>query len=643
MPPGSTTRIAAPSGLVAVLTLLTLELVRFSGPLLDSTYGRGGPVVVAAIAVLTYSAPGPMAALLLATMRRSARPWVGAVLLGTALLGLLRLTVQGLQGDARVVVGLVAVAVSVAVLVLAVSALVARPGGGRTAAGAVLSGAAASVGLQLVLGTWDAPWRQSVLGWSVAVVLVALSVLLGVQVRRGGSTGPGRPVRSLWVLGPALALGAMMLANPAFAAAQSGLPLAAAGPVLGVGLLLGAALVTRRPVVRRPSAGAAAAMLVVATAVALQVPGTSALAGALVLAALVTAQLSAALLVARAWSPSGDLRRARPSRALVTTAGTACVVGLATIGPLLLFQLDYDVPLGFPNAVVVVVTAAAVAAAGLRRAGGGASTSDGPLGGRGEVLLGAGALLLLGTGLALDPWSPDRDVEDPAYTGRLVSWNLHYGVAPGGQVDLAAVARVIETQDPDVVLLQEVSRGWIQGGGVDMASWLAHRLDRSFVFAPAADGRFGNVILARGGLAEVRVLPLPFGAGPQRRSALTAVTRLGSEPAAVTSLHLQHRSRNTPTRLAQLDTFLASATAPVQVVGGDLNAQPGSPEVRRLTGEGYVSAVDAIGDPGALTAPSTAPTRRIDWVFGRGTSFRSADVLAVVASDHLPLVVAVDR
>ena len=34
------------------------------------------------------------------------------------------------------------------------------------------------------------------------------------------------------------------------------------------------------------------------------------------------------------------------------------------------------------------------------------------------------------------------------------------------------------------------------------ASWLARRLDRTFAFAPAADGRFGNVVLARGPLEE---------------------------------------------------------------------------------------------------------------------------------------------
>jgi endonuclease/exonuclease/phosphatase family metal-dependent hydrolase len=641
------------TGLVAALTVVTLELVRFSGPLLDSAFSRGGAAAVAGVAVLTYAAPAPTAALLLVATRRAARPWPAAVLAGTIALGLLRLVVQGLRGEVRVVVGLGAVAVSVAVLVLAVTLGAARSGSGRAPAGAVLSGAAGSTGLQLALGTWDAGWRHTVLGWAVAAALVVLVVLLAVLVALGEATAPGRPT-GLWSLGPALALGAMMLANPAFAAAQSGLPLLAAGPLLGLGLLSGAVLVTALPLVSRPSArrwstGVAAAALLAGTAVALQLSGATPLRSAAVVTALVAAQLGAALLLARSWSPpAADLAPARPVRTVAATAATAGVVGLSTIGPLLLFQLHYDVPLGVPNAVVLVATAASLAWAGSRRAAGADPTvaspsTPGPPGGSWAVLV-AGVLVVLGSVVAL----PGPTARQPAaavaarYTGRVVSWNLHYGVSPAGGVDLEGVARVIEASDPDVVLLQEVSRGWVQGGGVDTATWLAERLDRTFVFAPAADGRFGNVVLARGPLTDVRVQPLPFGAGPQRRSAVTAVTRLGTRQTAVTSLHLQHRAVNTPTRLAQLETFLAAGTGAPQVVGGDLNATPGSAEVRRLTGVGYVSAVDAVGDRAALTDPSTAPTRRIDWVLGRGIDFTGAEVVTdVVLSDHLPLVVAV--
>ena len=644
-------------GLTAVLTLVALELVRASGPVIDTAYGEGGASAAARAALLSYASPGLVAGLLLLAVRRAARPSPVALLAGCGLLAVLRLALQGVTGEARFFLGLAAVAVSLAVLVLAVALLAGRSGGGRTAAAAVLTGAGGGVGLSLALGTWDAPWRQTVLGWSVTIILVAALVLLAVLVAGDPSSAPGRQVGRLWVLGPALALAAMMLANPAFAAAQSGLPLAVAGPVHGAGLLLAGGLLTRRPRPRtsgRWGSGLAAVGLVAGVALALQLSGGRLLLGSAVLVALLTAQVTGGLLLGLALQPGPPPpgRAARRVPALAATSVAATVVGLLTIGPVLAYQLDYDVTLGFPNELVLVATALALALVGLGVADPGPGEGAPARGVRlPPTLLVAGALLLLGTAVAVaGAWgtrNADEGPGDVGYTGRVVSWNLHYGVSPAGAVELEAVARTIEAYDPDVVLLQEVSRGWVQGGGVDMATWLSTRLGRPFVFGPAADGRFGNVILARGAMTDVRVQPLPYGAGPQRRSALTAVTRLGLQPTTVTSIHLQHRAANGATRAAQVQAFLdaqvVSASRPgARVLGGDLNATPGRPEVGLLTDAGYVSAIDTVGDPAALTDPSPRPARRIDWVFGRDVSFTDAEVLAgVQLSDHLPLVVGV--
>ena len=638
-------------GFVALLTLVTLELVRASGPLIDTAFSESGALGASVTAGLTYAAPGLVAAVLLLGTSRAARPAPVALTAGGVLLAVLRLVVQGLRGDARFVLGLVGVAVALAVLSLAVAVLGGRAGGGRAAAAAVATGAGASVGLQLALGTWDASWRRTPLGWSVAVLLAVGLVLLAVLVARDRASAPTAPVGRVWALGPALALAAMMLANPAFAAAQSGLPLAVAGPLHGLGWLLAGALLVRSgrvPFLGRWRVGGSAAGLVAGVAVALGLTGTSLVRSLLVEVALLGAQLAAAVLLGRALEPRGPARdRAGVGR--LGVAAAVAVVGLATIVPLLAYQLDYDAPLGFPNELVMVVVAALLGGAGLRVAGAGLSgTGRWDASGWGLPLLAAGVFLLLGTVLAVAGWAADRPRDevlgDGGYTGRIVSWNLHYGVTPTGAVDLEAVAQTIEAADPDVVLLQEVSRGWVQGGGADMATWLSQRLDRPFVFGAAADGRFGNVILARGRLSDVGVRSLPYGSGPQQRSAVSAVTRVGQDTVTVTSLHLQHRAANGATRLAQVETLLAGPTAAgsAWVVGGDLNVTPGSPEVLLLTGAGLVSAVDSAGDPAALTDPSTGPKRRIDWVFGRGVSFAAASVLVgVPLSDHLPLVVSV--
>jgi endonuclease/exonuclease/phosphatase (EEP) superfamily protein YafD len=119
---------------------------------------------------------------------------------------------------------------------------------------------------------------------------------------------------------------------------------------------------------------------------------------------------------------------------------------------------------------------------------------------------------------------------------------------------------------------------------------------------------------------------------------------VGTVTAEVASVHLQHRPGNTATRLEELRTLLAALAVddrhgmPV-IVGGDLNAGPGRPEPALLGGAGFVSALDAAGDRGALADSSTRPAQRIDWIFGRGIGFREAAVLTDArGSDHQPVV-----
>lgn len=685
------------AALVALLTLVTLELVRASGPLLDMTFGIG--VVEAAVAaVVAYGVlPGLLGITLHLVVRRSARHPVdvGTVVVGTVALAAARLVVQALTGWPRFVVGLVAVALAVVVLASAVALLARRRAGGLAGARAIAVGAAGGVGLQLLLGTWDAIWRDGVVGWGVSTVLAVGLVLLARLVGRAddapasapdGAWAPGR----VWALGPALALLAMVLANPAFSASQVGATMALAGPVTAFGLLLAGTLA---PEAQRVDASGALGVLdragpwvgalLLAVAVAVLVPAVEVAADPFLLAALVPAQVLTIRALGRALEPRpvtggaadradragrADMadRAGRAPRGRLVVVGTGAV-GLGTIVPLLVHQLDYDVPLGFPNALVVLATAVVLGlAAATRRlppdaqvAGSGWSVrivhtaGIGP----GRTLVAVSTLLAVvgsvavvtdhrATQAALD--RAEGIVRSAPGTepgeGRVLSWNLHYAVDPYGDVDLEQIARTIDRTGADVVLLQEVTRGWVLGGGVDAATWLANRLDMDVAFAPAADRQFGNAVLARGRITDAEVIALPYGAGPQNRSALRASVPFAGTRLDVVSVHLQHRDANTPTRLQQLETLLdalgdADATGAPLVVGGDLNAEPGWPEIDLLTGAGFVSAQDAVGDPSVLTSPTLEPRHRIDWVFVRGAEPTAHAVLVdALSSDHRPLV-----
>ncbi len=336
-------------------------------------------------------------------------------------------------------------------------------------------------------------------------------------------------------------------------------------------------------------------------------------------------------------------------------------LGLGFVLVVLLYQMTYELPLPFDNRVLPVAAAVLLALVGLGRRPSGGSTdgSDGATTagsgpdarperparrGRFAPLAGVPAVLLLVPVLMLATTPAPAAASRSADTLRLVTWNLHYGVDNDAVVDPGAIARVLRAQHPDVVLLQEVDRGWPIGGGTDLAEWLSRSLAMPYVWSPAADGQFGNVILSSLPLSDVDTGQLPYGAGPQHRSYASAKVELASgRKVRVMTAHLQDHTDNHPTRLAQIGVLLRHWNhANPAVIAGDFNSMPGWPEIQRFDGAGLVSAQDTAGRTGLLSSPTDRPKYRPDWIFGTpDVSFSDFAMPDTKASDHFPLAVTV--
>jgi len=637
--------------LLAVLFAIAGEALLTSGALLDLQL-REGAIPAAIAALVTYVLPGVVvAALVLATRSgTSGRPLGRTVLAGVITLAVARLVLQALTEMPRYVLGLATVAVAIAVLLLAV-VLTAAGGGDRTGGGGdratrdTASGLVLGMGLFAAVsgltGTWNAVWRPDALGWVVAVGLVGVAVRAAWRLRDDEALE--RP-RGLWVLGPVLGVGVFALASPAFLGSQSQVtpelhPSSGALPAL-IALTAWATtrLLNRRAGLsaRMLRLGAVLPVLVGLTYVLPEHIGWSPVPVIIVLLATIPAV--ALLLVAVLG------RKTRPTGRF-TLAGLGVGVGLGAIVPLLVYQIDYDIPLGFPNALVIVaatlliVLGSRVWQPSFAAAVPGREPPEQRLAG---AAMPATAVVVVS---AFGIWQamPFLFTEErtPGTELTVVSWNVHYGVTPEVAVDLEAFARAIEAEDPDVVALQEISRGWLLGAGTDIATWLSHRLQMGVVYGHAADRQFGNALLSRYELTDVAVTQLPYGDGPMRRSAITAtVTLADGTPVRVSSMHLQHKEENTPTRLAQLDAAIADIVpSGPSILAGDLNARPGWPEIAAMEGAGWISAIDTVGDPTALTFSTWDPVERIDWVFGQHVVFDRAEVMADASSDHFGIVV----
>ncbi|MGH3679350.1 MAG: endonuclease/exonuclease/phosphatase family protein, partial [Natronosporangium sp.] len=327
-------------------------------------------------------------------------------------------------------------------------------------------------------------------------------------------------------------------------------------------------------------------------------------------------------------------------------AAAGLAAGLGYVLPVMVYQVHYELQFPFDNRLVLVGFAVLLGLAGLGARLPSREPDRRSLAAWPAPVSVLAALLLL-VPLALVVTRPAVPAPDQAGgTIRLMSWNLMYGRDPvRGDVDLAAVAAVVEQVDPDVLVLQEVARGWPIGGGVDMAEWLSRRLQMRYAWAPAANRQFGNALFTRLPHSDVEVERLPFGQGPMERSYLSTTLRLADgQQLRLVNTHLQHRKENSPTRLAQTDALLAAWDgAPGTVIAGDFNFWPSWQEADRWKAAGFVSAQDVTGHGAEFTVPSYDPDNRVDWIFGTpDLRFSDFAILSqVTASDHFPLVVTV--
>ncbi|MGY1857354.1 endonuclease/exonuclease/phosphatase family protein [Modestobacter sp. SYSU DS0290] len=244
---------------------------------------------------------------------------------------------------------------------------------------------------------------------------------------------------------------------------------------------------------------------------------------------------------------------------------------------------------------------------------------------------------------------------------RLVTFNVHHGVGDDGRHDLPRLARLLADADADLICLQEVDRHFgPRSEGVDQAELLSRALEMELAWGPAIDEpggggsdgdrrQYGNALLSRLPLLARAVHPLPGGGEP--RSALRARVGLPGGALWVTTTHLSSGSAADRAVQAAAVAELHTAAEPGVLVG-DLNAEPGSPELESLRArlaDAWQQAAARSDQTGrfslhrdtGLTHPARRPRVRIDqvWVTG-GVAVTDARVLdGAGTSDHHPLLV----
>jgi endonuclease/exonuclease/phosphatase family metal-dependent hydrolase len=588
--------------LVAVSVTLAVQTLRALFPLVIYTYGAHATEVMrGAYLVVVFLAPllAPALARLLNARR--------ALTLAVGGLALFRLAAQvAPPGDAALSLATIAAVLALAALPLALRAIGATDELGI----GIFWGLALDAALNSAFVTWDYFWQRDTPALVTALALSGLAALaLWQEQNRLLDMRPFKYALP-FLLGPAFLLEMLLLANPAYVAANTGFDLPIASAVVLLGLTL--ALAARSPRLAHPRMALVLSLLLL--------NNLTGIPAAVII--LVAQTCLGYILFAELTSPAAF----RPGA--VRTAFSAAVGSLSFLVLLLLFHAAdlVAIPLSVAPPLAGIVIALLVRQSVPTRL---------PFNWR--VL----PLPLFVVPLALWLTQPPLVIASaPSGAFRLFNYNVHQGANEAGWVDLEGLAAAIEADSPDVVALQEATRGQLANGSADLAIWLSRRLRMPYVFAPAITG-YGNALLTRLPILAWDDGPLPRGEAEPRRYLRAQLDVGRAEPVAIIVTHLNHLSARN--RIPQVERLLAVWNgAPRTLLVGDLNAQMESTEIMMIMEAGFISAQDVTGHSDLFTFSSTYPRLRIDWIFGTpDITFSDFKISPATASDHLPLAVTV--
>lgn len=479
--------------------------------------------------------------------------------------------------------------------------------------------------------TWDYVWQPGIVPLITALVVSGLALVALWQLR--GEAHPDQEpsfgaVRPLIALGAFFMLELLFLQNMAFVTSSGLTSLEVGLVVVLIGNALGLWMLDWFPA---QSVIVRVIGVVILTVSAALLPIMS---GLLVIVLVIVGQGIALGLLP---SMLGGLTNAAPRTGISRTTTAVSLGSLLFALLTILYYISGLITLPFTYTLLPPVAGIAMLLAAFTPAV--PSTSKSP---NWRLLAVPAALLIVPLALYVTrPTLPTSTENTDSF--RMVNYNIHQGISYWGWVDLEAVAQVIEAQNPSLVNLQEISRGWLIAGSVDNAEWLSRRLNMPFVYAPGHDYQFGNMILSRLPIVDWSWERLPLKDVPLGRALIRATLDLGEgRTLNVINTHLSAYA-TTESRIPQVEALLANwNNAPYTLISGDMNAHPEDADTAMFAAAGLTSAQDVAGDPTALTFSSADPYERIDYIYATAElSFADFVIPQTQASDHLPLAVTV--
>ncbi len=502
----------------------------------------------------------------------------------------------------------------------------------------VLSGLGLDSGIHSLFLTYDPIWQNNWVAFGLTLLLVVGQwSLLRVIVRRMAvplpfREAPGRNSLPLLLFGPFFVYYLIVGGNLARLNALTGWPLPLNVFWLLAGLFAAVLLAWLLPPGR--AVALIAFVLLMAT---VNPPTLSPVASAL---SLLVSQISAGLLLTTA---STHLARYRSQVGTGNTARFWWASQILFVLLMFLYYVTYDIQLPLSREFILYLTVVCIGASALlisdRWA---ASVEIRPtlehlgLPSLHSLALALGLMLALTTFI----WRQPTILSTQSNALRLFDYNVHNGFDMRGTLDLEAMARLIERQQADIVSLQEVGRGWVVNGSVDMVVWLSWRLGMKATFTSTSGVDWGHALFSRNPVSRHDEFALPPpGLLLGRGFAYHEIDVGDSQPLLLINTHLHHLLADADIREQQVASilhFLEGNPMRRLILTGDLNSQPMEPALLSLKAVGLRDLIaESELNPG-FTFPADEPTRRIDYILASpDIGLRELTIPPDVLSDHL--------
>ena len=218
-----------------------------------------------------------------------------------------------------------------------------------------------------------------------------------------------------------------------------------------------------------------------------------------------------------------------------------------------------------------------------------------------------------------------------------------------GEIDYKLFGETLRQIGADVVGINEIYGG---GEGSRFGDQVARLAELGgypyFYFAKAisVEGRspYGNAILSRIPIAEVRVLPIPDPPAEGRIGTYHYETRciLKSRLENGAWVLVTHMGLNPEEHENARDAVLSALEPERCILMGDFNMSPDHEVIAAISAH-MVDAAHCFREP-LLSFPSDKPIKKIDYVFASpDLHVSAADIPALVVSDHRPHIAEINR